>query len=150
MDKVSPYGYSSLLLGSIRLLCKDDGAGSSSWSLSQHVLDDAPAFFALFYVWGTEKPTKRFSLEQSVVKITLGLSILLHQLKTRRDVRFIWIDQICINQQDDLEKAVQVKMMRDVYISTHKVLLWLGPLIKGSDLAMDSIVPLDELIGMLL
>ena len=149
MDKVSPYGYSSLPLGSIRLLCKDDGAGSSSWSLSQHVLDDAPAFFALSYVWGTEKPTERFSLEQSVVKITLGLSILLHQLETRRDVRFIWIDQICINQQDDLEKAVQVKMMRDVYVSAHKVLLWLGPSTKGSDLAMDSIVPLDESIGML-
>ena len=149
MDKVSPYGYSSLPLGSIRLLYKDDAGGSSNWFLTQHVLYDAPAFFALSYVWGTAKPTERLNIGQSVLTITLSLSILLHQLEARRDVRFIWIDQICINQQDDLEKAMQVKMMRHVYVSAHKVLLWLGPSTKGSDLAMDSIAPLDEAIGVL-
>ena len=151
MDKASPYGYSSLPPGSIRLLCKDDGAGSSKWSLTPHVLDDsAPAFFALSYVWGTEKPTGRLNIEQSVLKITLSLSILLQELEARSDVRFIWIDQMCIHQQDDVEKAVQVKMMRDIYVSAHKVLLWLGPSTVGSDLAMDSIAPLDESIGVLL
>ena len=149
MDKASPYRYSSLPLGSIRLLCKDDGARSSSWSLTQYVLDDAPAFFALSYVWGTDKPTAELNIEQSVLKITLSLSILLQELEARRDVRFIWIDQISINQQDDVEKAVQVKMMRDIYVSAHKVLVWLGPSAEGSDLAMDSIAPLDELIGVL-
>ena len=150
MDEASPYGYSSLPLGSIRLLCKDDGAGSSNWSLTQHVLDDAPAFFALSYAWGDEKPTERLDIEQSVLEITLGLSILLHQFEARHDdVRFIWIDQICINQQDDVEKAVQVKMMRDIYVSAHKVLLWLGPSTKASDLAMDSIMPLYKSIGVL-
>ena len=150
MDKAAPYGYSSLPPGSIRLLCKDDAAGSSNWFLTQHVLDDAPAFFALSYVWGTEKPTERLNIEQSVLKITLSLSILLHQFEARRDdVRFIWIDQICINQQDDVEKAVQVKMMRDIYVSAQKVLLWLGPSTKGSDLAMDIIAPLNESIGVL-
>ena len=150
MDKLSPYGCSSSPPGSIRLLCKDDGAGSSNWSLTQHVLSDAPPFFALSYVWGTEKPTERFNIGQSVLEITLSLSVLLHQLEARRDVRFIWIDQICINQQDDLEKAIQVKMMRDVYVSAHKVLVWLGPSsTKGSDLVMDSIAPLDEAIGVL-
>ena len=84
-----------------------------------------------------------------MLKITLSVSIFLQEFKARRDVRFIWIDQICINQQDDLEKAVQVKMMRDIYVSAHKVLVWLGPSTKGSDLAMDSIVPLDESIGVL-
>ncbi len=149
MDKLSLYEYSSLPLGSIRLLCKDDGAGSSSWSLTQHVLSDAPPFFALSYVWGTEKPTERFDIGQSVLKLTPSLSILLHELEARRHVRFIWIDQICINQQDDVEKAIQVKMMRDVYISAHKVLVWLGPSTKDSGLAMDSIPPLDESIGVL-
>ena len=149
MDKLSLYEYSSLPLGSIRLLCKDDGAGSSIWSLTQHVLSDAPPFFALSYVWGTEKPTERFNIDQSMLKITPSLSNLLHQLEERRDVRFIWIDQICINQQDNVEKVMQVKMMRDVYVSAHKVLVWLGPSTKDSDLAMDTIMPLDEAIGVL-
>ncbi|KAK0512097.1 hypothetical protein JMJ35_005225 [Cladonia borealis] len=150
MDKASPYGYSSLPLDSIRLLCRDDGAGSSSnWSLSQHVLNDAPAFFALSYAWGAEKPTEKVNIKQSVLKITLSLSILLQELEARCDVCFIWIDQMCINQLDELEKAVQVKMMRDIYVSAQKVLVWLGPSTEGSNLAMDSIAPLDELIGVL-
>ena len=62
-------------------------------------------------------------------------------------MHFIWIDQICINQQDDVEKAVQVKIIRDIYVSAHKVLVWLGPSTEGSDLAMDSIPPLGESIA---
>lgn len=133
----------------MRLLCKDDSAGSSTWSLTHHILHDAPPFFALSYVWGIEKPTERFNIDQSVLTITPSLSILLHQLEARRDVRFIWIDQICINQQDDVEKAIQVKMMRDIYVSALKVLVWLGPSTKGSHLAMDNIAPLDEATGVL-
>ena len=96
-----------------------------------------------------EKPTVRFNVDQSMLTITPSLSILLHQLEARSDGRFIWIDQICINQQDDVEKAIQVKMMRDVFVSAHKVLVWLGPSTKDSDLAMDSIAPLDGAIGVL-
>ena len=84
-----------------------------------------------------------------MLKITPSLSILLQELEARSDARFIWIDQICINQQDGREKAVQIRMMRDIYVSAHKVLLWLGPSTEGSDLAMDSIAPLDESIGVL-
>ena len=96
-----------------------------------------------------EKPTERFNVDQSMLTITPSLSILLHQMEARSDVRFIWIDQICINQQDDVEKAIQMKMMRDVYVSAHKVLVWLGPSTKDSDLAMDTIAPLEEAIGVL-
>ena len=149
MDKASPYEYSPLPRGSIRLLYRGNSKDSSKWSLTEHVLNDAPAFFALSYVWGTEKPNESLKIEQSVLRITPSLSILLHQLEVSHDVRFLWVDQICINQLDNPEKAVQVKIMRDIYVSARKVLLWLGPSTKGTDLAMDSIVPLDESIGVL-
>lgn len=38
----------------------------------------------------------------------------------------IWIDAICINQQDDVERSVQVAMMADIYARAEKVLVWLG------------------------
>ncbi|CAN9448820.1 unnamed protein product [Alternaria alternata] len=38
----------------------------------------------------------------------------------------IWIDAVCINQQDDVERSVQVAMMADIYARAEKVLVWLG------------------------
>ncbi|RYN99643.1 hypothetical protein AA0120_g2016 [Alternaria tenuissima] len=38
----------------------------------------------------------------------------------------IWIDALCINQQDDVERSVQVAMMADIYARAEKVLVWLG------------------------
>ncbi|CAI9633373.1 unnamed protein product [Alternaria burnsii] len=38
----------------------------------------------------------------------------------------IWIDAVCINQQDNVERSVQVAMMADIYARAEKVLVWLG------------------------
>ena len=40
---------------------------------------------------------------------------LLQQLRQRRYNRFIWIDAICINQEDSVEKSLEILMMRDLY-----------------------------------
>jgi hypothetical protein len=40
--------------------------------------------------------------------------------------RVLWIDAICINQQDDEEKAHQVQMMRQIYSLAKDVVVWLG------------------------
>ncbi|KAI9779440.1 MAG: hypothetical protein M1839_007405 [Geoglossum umbratile] len=39
---------------------------------------------------------------------------------------YIWVDAICINQSDDLEKAEQVALMGDIYKSAQSVVIWLG------------------------
>jgi hypothetical protein len=46
----------------------------------------------------------------------------------------IWIDAICINQEDIKERNVQVQRMRDIYKNAGEVLVWLGP--QGSDTAL--------------
>jgi hypothetical protein len=38
-----------------------------------------------------------------------------------------WIDAICIDQEDEHEKESQIGMMRDIYGSAEKTILWLGP-----------------------
>ncbi len=38
----------------------------------------------------------------------------------------VWIDAICINQNDVLEKNHQVAMMGEVYSGAAEVLVWLG------------------------
>ncbi|RFN46935.1 heterokaryon incompatibility protein-domain-containing protein [Fusarium flagelliforme] len=44
----------------------------------------------------------------------------------KRETEWIWIDQICINQDDDLERALQVGMMKDIYTSSEGTIIWLG------------------------
>lgn len=38
----------------------------------------------------------------------------------------IWIDAICMNQKDDVEKPSQLGMMRDIYRGGENVVVWLG------------------------
>jgi hypothetical protein len=39
---------------------------------------------------------------------------------------FIWIDAICINQEDDAEKGVQIARMDEIYSGARRVIAWLG------------------------
>ena len=38
----------------------------------------------------------------------------------------VWVDTICINQRDDVEKSSQVTMMGNIYRTAHRVYAWLG------------------------
>lgn len=40
---------------------------------------------------------------------------------------YIWIDAICINQQDLAERSAQVTIMGDIYRTAQMVAIWLGP-----------------------
>ncbi|KAI1472890.1 heterokaryon incompatibility protein-domain-containing protein [Daldinia caldariorum] len=42
--------------------------------------------------------------------------------------RPIWIDALCINQNDNSEKSLQVKAMNKIYANAHTVKIWLGKL----------------------
>ncbi|KAK3485259.1 uncharacterized protein B0T23DRAFT_389984 [Neurospora hispaniola] len=62
----------------------------------------------------------------------------------------LWIDQLCINQSDSDEKAVQVGLMSQIYSRAKQVLIWLGPAADGSDEVMDVLAELGkefEIVG---
>lgn len=40
---------------------------------------------------------------------------------------FLWVDAICINQQDDEEKSKLVQHMGEIFQSASRVYAWLGP-----------------------
>ena len=48
-----------------------------------------------------------------------------------------WIDAICINQDNNREKVHQVNMMRHIYQSAYKTLIWLGDVAEDSDTAFE-------------
>lgn len=53
---------------------------------------------------------------------------------------YLWIDAICINQSDVLERNHQVKLMKHVYRSASATISWLGIEAEGSSLAMQMIL----------
>jgi len=57
-------------------------------------------------------------------------------LRHQSEELILWADALCINQTDDEEKSWQVAMMGDVYRAADQVIVWLGPGISDSVLAV--------------
>ncbi|GME26941.1 heterokaryon incompatibility protein-domain-containing protein [Neofusicoccum parvum] len=53
----------------------------------------------------------------------------------------IWIDAICINQGDDVEKSAQVNMMGDIFRAAARVVVWLGQSSLATELALKKARP---------
>ena len=104
-----------------------------TYTLSTVSLHDKPKFTALSYVWGNPKITKPITVNNHTVDVTTnlaaGLRCLVKQLAGGKDTLCsfqLWIDAICVNQEDVTERNHQVKLMRDVYSSAEHVFAWLG------------------------
>ena len=92
-------------------------------------LDQAPfAFYeALSYTWGDPSlPRTPCKLNGHNHTVTVNLELALKKLRGRTRKRYLWVDALCINQDDVIERASQVQIMRRVYESAEQVLVWLG------------------------
>jgi len=50
----------------------------------------------------------------------------LHALRNSRKDRYLWVDAICVDQSDYLEKNCQIELMADIYGAAQRVCVWLG------------------------
>jgi hypothetical protein len=92
--------------------------------------DDDPAYEALSYVWGASKNTEEIWLNEILTPVTQNLHIALLHLRHTEESRTLWIDALCINQENIQERNQQVELMSKVYSSALQVLVWLG---EGND-----------------
>ena len=92
-------------------------------------LVDKPRYTAVSYVWGDEIDMQLITVNGHHVLIRRNLFDFLEVFRSRKgsDDTFLWIDQICINQQCDLEKSSQIAMMEHIYRGACETLVWLGP-----------------------
>jgi hypothetical protein len=88
--------------------------------------ENAPLYMCLSYVWGDPGVLatiivdgKRFSIRQNlfdflaIARLTLSYT-------------WLWIDALCIDQSNTLERNHQVLQMGRIYTGAAKVLVWLG------------------------
>lgn len=62
----------------------------------------------------------------SIVAVTPNLELALRHLRRRSQRRTLWIDALCINQEDEDEKMAQIQRMGVIYASAAAVVVWLG------------------------
>jgi hypothetical protein len=113
-------------------------------SLDTSSLDDGPEYEALSYVWGQDMAPDHLSLEGTTMPITSNLDVALRHLRLPAEPRMLWVDALCINQNDLDERAEQVRLMHTIYGTASTVLVWLGAAADGSDDAMRSIDRFDK------
>ncbi|KAK3361516.1 heterokaryon incompatibility protein-domain-containing protein [Lasiosphaeria ovina] len=84
---------------------------------------------ALSYVWGEPRLTDAILIDGKKLAITESLGAALRRLRppTGRPALRIWIDQICINQRDTVERNKQVRLMHAIFRAASQILVWLGP-----------------------
>ena len=86
-------------------------------------------FATLSYVWGNERDRRDILLNGAVLSVTANLETCLRALAADgefQDRYKIWVDAICINQDDEVERASQVLKMREIYSGGWTVVAWLG------------------------
>jgi Heterokaryon incompatibility protein (HET) len=100
-----------------------------------HVKISGAGYQALSYEWGSSETPFQITVrddkggKKGYIPLTANLN---NALKGLRDVsngesKRFWIDQICINQADDVEKGYQVQLMDVIYKSASRVIVYLGP-----------------------
>lgn len=94
--------------------------------LSSVFLAPGTDYEALSYVWGDERKKTRIQLDDQRFMVTLNLESALSHLRLTYKPRVLWVDALCINQEDQIEKAAQVTFMTDIYDQAKIILSWLG------------------------
>jgi hypothetical protein len=91
-------------------------------------LAECPTFTAVSYYWGEEQGDDiGFPCGHSL-SLSRNLSLALRSLTygSEADPLLLWIDQICINQDDLDERKHQVGMMNEIFSKADEVMAWLG------------------------
>ncbi|KAI9767521.1 MAG: hypothetical protein M1839_004481 [Geoglossum umbratile] len=109
--------------------------------------DACPEYDALSYVWGPESPAHNILLNGKSFRVRDNLYAFLENAisgaiesvshSSEYCVKYLWIDQLCIDQTSVLEKNHQVQRMGEIYKNAGTVVAWLGAASSGSNDAMD-------------
>lgn len=79
---------------------------------------------ALSYTWGDNEQSKTILCNKKPLSVTSNLFSALVAL--RSGSRYLWVDAICVEQQNDEEKGFQVRNMLLIYQRATRVIAWLG------------------------
>ena len=141
-----PYRYTDLdgeshQIRLLNLLPSTDTNSQIFCPLAKALIGERPKYEALSYCWGAKDDNCEHPiyLDGHATIVSTNLEAALRALRLLTISRTLWIDAICINQNDMAEKAVQVTMMGTIYSKAKRAIVWLGSQSEDSTLAMTSL-----------
>jgi hypothetical protein len=105
--------------------------------LVEQTIGESLPYDCLSYVWGVPASVHSIKLRGVELPITPSLDCALRAIRGLIDAdmpfALIWVDAICINQADLLERNQQVGQMCDIYGNAEQVIAHLGDEANGSE-----------------
>lgn len=137
------YSYSPIDKSEIRLFKGWlDGNGSIHGQLESFSIGTRstgpylPDYQAVSYAWGSGETTHHAEIDGLMLSILDSVYAFLQQMFSEHQGGWWWIDSICINQEDEKERASQITLMNDIFANADETRAWLGEASEGSALAM--------------
>ncbi|MCJ1398138.1 hypothetical protein MMC11_001335 [Xylographa trunciseda] len=128
---------------SIRLLRITSDGETCAGLLQQFPITHLPYFAAISWCWTSRSvaAARIFVCNGQDIPITSRLHDLFNALTPTGIPASVavWIDALCINQDDTREKDVHIPRMRELYGKAHFVVVWLGEEFEESALVMDAV-----------
>ncbi|KAK0334673.1 hypothetical protein LTR94_015956 [Friedmanniomyces endolithicus] len=136
----------------ITRISQSDSLHCTMIHMDRYNLLHGPGFIALSYRWGDESIIGTMQLRNVFVHGTTEiaedyetkelpqstLDMLVELYKTERITdRWFWIDVLCLNQAAILEKSAQVRLMGSIFELASEALVYVGPQIESTALAME-------------
>ncbi|KXH27257.1 heterokaryon incompatibility protein [Colletotrichum nymphaeae SA-01] len=85
---------------------------------------------AISYTWASEDGamawTQPITLDGRAFLVTANCETALRRVRSRGAQRVVWIDAVCMNQQDVEERGHQVRLMPQIYSRAQRVLVYVG------------------------
>ncbi|RYN79389.1 hypothetical protein AA0120_g10711 [Alternaria tenuissima] len=131
----------------LRLLNLLRGKGSIiECMLYQAFLDGADLipYDALSYTWGGADKNFTVTVNEKSLNVTENLYLALQRLRSEHIDRVIWVDAICIDQNNIRERGHQVQQMCKIYSQAEEVVVWLGQATQETDVLMGSLQQLEN------
>ncbi|KAK1671701.1 heterokaryon incompatibility protein-domain-containing protein [Colletotrichum godetiae] len=132
---------------SFRLLMLHPGStGEISCDIFEASLDPDGIipYEALSYAWGNIELSASITANGKTLRITNNLFTALSYLRDDSIGRVMWIDAICIDQNDVAERGHQVGQMAGIYKGAEQVLIWLGPSTSETKLLLEYLRKLQQ------
>ncbi|KAK3679441.1 hypothetical protein LTR78_001002 [Recurvomyces mirabilis] len=112
----------------LKLLWPQEPSEHLELESSVHNIADQPVYNAISYTWGPKLPEAPVILDGNLTILRDDCRHALRSCQERGISEYLWIDYICINQSDDVEKSAQVAIMGSIFHRAATVLVSPRPL----------------------